>query len=59
MKTITVYVSIGLVGCKRECKIEVDDDATPDEIEEAAQEALWSLIEWGWRDEPKEKRRAR
>lgn len=48
MKTIIVTVSNGLVGCKKESKIEVDDDATDDEIEEHAREEMFNMIEWGW-----------
>lgn len=57
MKTLTVYVSVGLVGCKRECQIEVEDDSTDEEIEEAAREALWTMIEWGWRGPKKRSER--
>jgi hypothetical protein len=45
MKTITVYVSVGLAGCKREVTFEVDDDATDEEIEETAEGCLESLLE--------------
>ncbi len=45
---ITVYVSIGLVGCRREATIEVDDDATEEDIEEEAQEAMLQMVQWHW-----------
>jgi len=45
---IKVHVTTGLVGADRECEIEVDDDATDDQIEEQAREAMFELIEWAW-----------
>jgi len=48
-RTITVYVELGLVGCRRESTIEVDDDAMDDEIEEMARDEMFNMIEWGWR----------
>lgn len=49
MKTIEIHVSIGLVGCRRTTTIEVEDDATDDEIEEVARESMFELVEWSWR----------
>ena len=49
MKTLEVYVSVGLVGCRRSETIEVEDDATEEEIEEVARETMFSMIEWGWK----------
>lgn len=48
MRKLVVYVSLGLVGCKRAVEIEIEDDAGPAEIEEAAREAMFGLIEWGY-----------
>lgn len=45
---IKIHVSIGLVGCRREATIDVEDDATEDEIDEIAQEAMFEMISWGW-----------
>lgn len=39
---------MGLVGCKRSTTIEVDDDASDEEIEDQAREALFEMIEWNW-----------
>lgn len=55
MKRIEVHVSVGLVGCRRKATIEVEDDCTDEEIEELAREALFEMIEWGWR--PAEERK--
>ena len=47
---IKVYVSVGLVGCKRTETIELEDDGLSDEaIEEIAKEWLNETIEWGWK----------
>lgn len=48
MKKLVVYVSLGLVGCKQSCEIEVDDDTSETEVEEIAKEAMFELIEWGY-----------
>jgi hypothetical protein len=48
MKWFTGYVSIGLVGCKREFAFEIEEDATEQEIEEAAKEAMFENIEWNY-----------
>lgn len=48
MKTVEVYVSLGLVGCNRTATIEVEDDETDDAIEEMAREEMFNLINWGW-----------
>lgn len=45
---ITVWVSMSLVGCERHDEIEVEDDATEEEIEEAGREWMWEQIEWGY-----------
>jgi len=48
MKKIKVYVDSGYVGCKNENVIEVEDDATEEEIEELAGEAIYEMIDIGW-----------
>ena len=48
MKTIKVTVTTGFVGAKREDTFEIDDDATDEEIEDTAQEAMFNMIEWSW-----------
>lgn len=50
MRTITVSVSMGLVGCKRSEDIEVEDDATEDDIDAQAREVMFSLIDWTWEE---------
>lgn len=48
MKRYTGYVSIGLVGCKREFAFEVESSSTEQEIEDAAREAMFDVIEWNY-----------
>ena len=43
---IKVGVSMGLSGCKIEDVIEVEDNATAEEVEEAAREWTFNHIEW-------------
>ena len=56
-KIIEVTVSLGLVGCVRTGTIEVEDDASEDEIEETARDALFELITWSWREVELRKRK--
>jgi hypothetical protein len=55
MKTVRVYVSTGIVGSKRSDHIDVDDDATEDDIEAIAKETMFEMIDWGWSVENEEK----
>lgn len=48
MRLIKVSVSLGLVGCRKESTIEVEDDCDRDEIEQMAREEMFTMIEWGW-----------
>jgi hypothetical protein len=53
---VTVYVSTGFVGSRREEEIEIDDEdiagmteqERDDYIDDQAREVLWELINWGW-----------
>ncbi len=45
------YVSVGLVGCKRTFKFDIEDDASVKEIEEAGRDAMFECIEWGYEEE--------
>ena len=46
MKTIYCNLSIGYGS--REDEIEVEDDATEDEIQEVVKEWAMNYVEWGW-----------
>ena len=50
MKKIKVGCSIGIQGCKIEDEIEVDDDATSEEIDLEAREWALSHFEWWVKD---------
>lgn len=51
MKKIKCYVSTGMYGSEVEDIIEVNDDATQKEIENAANEWLFNTIDWGYWEE--------
>lgn len=48
MKTYVGSVNTGLQGSDKEFEFEVDDNASEDEIEAAAREAMFECIEWGY-----------
>lgn len=48
MKRVTVRVSTNRVGSECKDSFEVEDDATEEEIEEMAKDAMFSMIEWNW-----------
>jgi hypothetical protein len=48
MKIIDVHVSIRTAGGERSVEIQVDENATEDDIEVAAREAMFEMIDWGW-----------
>jgi hypothetical protein len=55
---VELTVSIGLVGCKRSRIFDVPDEdvegLSKDEraavIDEIAQDKLWSLVSWNWKE---------
>jgi hypothetical protein len=46
MKKIKGSISTNKVGSSCEFEFEMHDDATPEEIEEAARDAAFDLIDW-------------
>jgi hypothetical protein len=50
MKTYTVSVSIGLVGCTRTSEFEAPDDATEEELETLAFETVCEMIDWNYNE---------
>jgi hypothetical protein len=44
------HVTIGLVGCKREFEFEMEDDASDDDLEEAAREEMYNIVNY-WYEE--------
>jgi hypothetical protein len=47
-RTITIEVSMGLVGCRKTATLDVEADATDEQIDEMARDVLHELIEWSW-----------
>lgn len=45
---VRVWVSMNLVGCVRCDEIEVDDNATEEEVEESVRDWMFEHIEWGY-----------
>ena len=58
MKRYRGFVSMGLVGCKREFMFDVPEDADEAEIEEAGCEAMLELISWDFSPADHEQERA-
>lgn len=52
MKRIIWHVSMGLQGCKREDELDVEDDATDEQIEAIVREQVYEQIDWGWESAP-------
>jgi hypothetical protein len=51
----TLVVSVGLVGCRRKIEFEVDDDATPESIDDEARDIMLSeVVEWWVEDADEE-----
>lgn len=48
MKTVTGYIATNKVGSQCEFEIEVEDDATDEEIEDMAKDAAFNCIEWSY-----------
>jgi hypothetical protein len=48
MRTIEVVIDTGFVGGKHTDTFEVEDDATPDEIEEMVQDVVQNYISVSW-----------
>ncbi len=54
MRKIKVSVSTGYIGCTSEDVIEVEDNATEDEINRLALDHMFdSMIDYGWSEEDK------
>jgi hypothetical protein len=52
MRTIYWILGNGLATCDRTGEVEVEDDATDEEIEAAFKEDMWNWLELSWGDEP-------
>lgn len=56
MRTIKWTLDIGLVTCERSGEVEVEDNATDEEIEASVREDVFQYIDWSWSEKPKEER---
>jgi hypothetical protein len=54
VRTISVYLSIGYSGAEREDTLEIDDDASEDQIEEMVRDWAYDYINWGWQEDKTE-----
>ena len=54
MKTVKVYRESYYVGAEEEYEIEVEDDATEEEIAEAAYEEILANLNWHYEVEEKD-----
>jgi hypothetical protein len=50
MKTVEWHLTIGLQGCDRSGEIEVEDDATDEQIDAVVREEVFNFVEWGWEE---------
>ena len=50
MRTINVYLSIGYSNAMHDDTLDVDDNATDDDIDEMVRDWAHNYIEWGWRE---------
>lgn len=50
MRKIKAYLDTGFAGCRIEEEFEVENDATQEQIEEEAREAVFNSIDWGWHE---------
>lgn len=48
MKKFKAYLDIGFAGGRIEEEFEVEDNATKEEIEEQAREAVFDYVDWGY-----------
>jgi len=48
MKTIEWHLETGMQGGDRSGEIEVDDDATEDEIDQMVREEVFNFVSWNW-----------
>ena len=48
MKRYKGHVSVGLVGCRVEFEFDIEEDASEQDIEDMARDAMFEHIEWGF-----------
>ena len=50
MKKYRVWLNTGFAGVNNEDVIEIDDDATPEEIDEQCRDYAFNDIDWGYEE---------
>jgi hypothetical protein len=50
MRTIVWNLETSMQGANWDGEIEVEDDATDQEIDEMVREEVFNIISWGWSD---------
>jgi hypothetical protein len=53
VRTIEWKVSVGVAGCEQEGTIEVDDDATEEDIDAAVSDDMFNVVSWSWKEKGK------
>ena len=48
MRIIKWHFETGMQGSRQSGEIEVDDDATDEQIEDAVREEVFNIVSWGW-----------
>lgn len=51
MRTIKWHLDIGLANGDREDEVEVEDNATDEQIDAIVREEVFNFIEWSWTEE--------
>jgi len=54
MRTIEWHLETGFVGGDREGEVEVEDNATEQEIDAIIREEVFNFISWGWTEKSPE-----
>ena len=50
MKVIEYKIHTGFAGCTHTGELEVEDDATDDEIDDVVLVELWNRVEFTWKE---------
>ncbi len=51
MRKFSGHISLSLQGCKIKFTFEMPDDATDEEIEEAAKDAAFNFLDWSYTED--------
>lgn len=55
MRKFRIWLEPDIAGARFEDEVEVEDDATPKEIEDACKEIAFNNFDWGYEEMPDEK----